>query len=442
MPVTDQKYFTGDSAVKLAAALEQGIHKGALAPGENLPTIRQLAASNSISPATVSSAFRLLRSRGLIVADGRRGTRVAGPTAGFTEVPLIIPPGVRNLADGNPDPSLLANLRSALRSVSTAPRLYSDELNFAPLTALAREKFGVDHIHTGSVAIVGGALDGIERVLREYLRPGDRVAVEDPCFSGILDLLHASSLAPQAVGTDANGIVPESLQRVLRTGTTALIVTPRAQNPTGAAFTLRRSADLRRVLASHPEVLVIEDDHAGSIAGSTYHTLSDSSRGRWAVLRSVSKALGPDLRLAFLAGDVTTLARVEGRQSTGIRWVSHILQQTVFSLLTSPGREASLARAAKSYADKRAALLNALREHGIAATGKTGLNVWIPVSDESGIVAALLDRDWAIRKGEPYRLNSAPAVRVTISQLHPREAVRFAADFAEVVRSRARTPGA
>jgi len=426
MPV--QNYISGGSAVNIAGSVESAVAAGDLTPGDMLPAVRSLADHLRVAPATVAAAYRLLQDRGVIVADGRRGTRVrsAAPIAIPREAP--IPRGVRNLADGNPDPDLLPDLAAALQKLEMDSRLYGEELNDASLLKYAREQFAADGIPSEHVSIVSGAMDGLERVLREHLRAGDRVAVEDPSFTGVLDLLNALSLVAVPVPVDDEGLLPNDLKRAIRSAD-ALIVTPRAQNPTGAAFTSRRARELRKVLASRPELLVIEDDHAGAVAGAEYISIIDKSREKWSVVRSVSKSLGPDLRVALLAADPLTHARVEGRQNLGVRWVSHILQRIVVLL----ARDRTPVRAGRLYTERRNALLRALRDRGIAAHGASGLNVWIPVTEESATVQTLLHNGWAVKAGERYRIATPPAIRVTIATLDPRDAVKFADALADAI---------
>jgi DNA-binding transcriptional MocR family regulator len=416
--------MNGDTAVKIAASVEAAIARGALASGERLPVVREAAAMLAVSPATVAAAYRALQQRGVIVSDGRRGTRVrpAAPVSAPPPPPLAS--GIRDLASGNPDLELLPK--------AFDQRPYRDELNDPRLLDAARKQFEKDDVPAAHLAVVSGALDGVERVLREHLRPGDRVAVEDPCFTGVLDLLASLALMPVPVPVDDEGLLPEPLRRALKPAQ-ALIVTPRAQNPTGAAITPKRARALRGVLAAFPQTLVMEDDHAGPIAGAPYVTLVHG-RERWAVVRSLSKSLGPDLRVALLAGDASTIARVEGRQSLGIRWVSHILQRIAADLLHSRNTQRLLARAEKTYRERREALLRELAKRGIAAHGVSGLNVWIPVAHESAVAQSLLGRGWGVNAGERYRIATPPAIRVTIAKLEPKDAVRLAEDLASVLR--------
>lgn len=418
-----QKYLSGDTAVKIAASVETAIARGTLASGARLPVVRDAAAMLEVSPATVAAAYRALQQRGVIVSDGRRGTRVrpAAPVSAPPPPPLAS--GIRDLASGNPDLELLPK--------AFDQRPYRDELNDPRLLEAARTQFERDDVPAAHLAIVSGALDGVERVLHEHLRPGDRVAVEDPCFTGVLDLLASLALVPVPVPVDDEGLIPEGLRGALKSAH-ALIITPRAQNPTGAAITAKRARALRSVLATHPQVLVMEDDHAGPIAGARYVTLVHG-RERWAVVRSLSKSLGPDLRVALLAGDASTIARVEGRQSLGIRWVSHILQRIAADLLHSRSTQKLLARAEKTYRERRDTLLRELAKRGIAAHGVSGLNVWIPVAHESAVAQSLLSRGWAVNAGERYRISSGPAIRVTIARLEAKDAVRLADDLAAVL---------
>lgn len=432
MTISVRYPIAGRTASAIALSLEAALRGGRLGPGDSLPTVRDLARTLRVSPATVAAAYRALRLRGLLVAHGRRGTRVAPrPPLALPRPELVLPRGVRNLAEGNPDPALLPPLAHALRAVSRRPRLYGQPPH--RLAGLAARAFAADGIPDDAVCVVAGSMDGIERVLQIHLRPGDRVAVEDPGYSAVLDLVAALGLVPEPVGLDDEGVLPEELARALAVGVQALILTPRAQNPTGAALGVARARELRMLLDAHPEVLLIEDDHAGPVAAATVHTLSHRGRERWVVVRSVSKSLGPDLRVALLAGDPVTVARLEGRQALGTGWVSHVLQDVVASLWSDPGTTKRLRQAAAAYGERRQALLSALARCGIDARGSSGLNVWIPVREEAAVVAGLAAAGWAVRAGERYRLKSPPAVRVTTAALRPREAEPLADAFARIL---------
>jgi DNA-binding transcriptional MocR family regulator len=189
-----------------------------------------------------------------------------------------------------------------------------------------------------------------------------------------------------------------------------------------------RAAELRAVLAPHPGVLVLEDDHAFDITERPCHSLCEPGRSRWAHFRSVSKSLGPDMRLAIMTGDATTVARVEGRRLLAAGWVSHLIQRLVVRLWSDSREPEHAAAVAAIYTQRRDALRDALSARGIESHGRSGLNVWIPVAHEDATVAALQERGWGVLGGDRFRIASPRGIRVTTSRLEPDEALRFAAD--------------
>ena len=277
--------------------------------------------------------------------------------------------------------------------------------------------------------MVGGALDGVERVLQAWLRPGDRVAVEDPGYFPVLDLLTAMNLGAVPMAVDELGVRPDALRDALGRGCQAVLFTPRAQAPTGAAWDAGRAGELSALLAARAGVGIIEDDHAGPVSGTAAHTAAGGAQ-RWATIRSVSKSLGPDLRLAVLAGDAVTVSRVEGRQALGTGWVSGLLQEIVAGLWEDRATGRLLARAAAEYSRRRRDLIDALAGRGVPATGRSGLAVWVPVADEPAAVSGQLERGWAVAPGERFRTASPPGIRIGTGTLTSQEASRLAADIA------------
>jgi DNA-binding transcriptional MocR family regulator len=237
--------------------------------------------------------------------------------------------------------------------------------------------------------------------------------------------VHALGLVVEPVPVDRRGLDPEALESALQRGARAVIATPRGHNPTGAAVDPERGSALRAVVAAHPDVLVIEDDYVAGVAGARYVPLHDDG-GRWLLVRSLSKVVGPDLRIAVAAGDPLTVSRIEGRQRLGSGWVSHILQQIAALLLRDPATPELLERAETIYGQRRRALVAALHARGVAAAGDSGLGVWIPLTDEAAAVGELLAAGWAVSPGERFRFRTAPGIRVTTAALDEHDAERLA----------------
>lgn len=418
--------------------MEAAVRGGSLAPGDRLPSVRSLAGDLGVSPATVAAAYAELRRRGITTGTGRGGTRIRSAPPVSVRGHLRVPEGARDLISGGPDPSLLPAL--PLVAEPRHARMYADVPVAPRLRSLATELFAADGIDAANLAVASGALDGVERVLASWAPPGGRVVVEDPGHAVTFDLLAAMGYTMVPVPVDRDGIRPGELAAVLERGhADALIVTPRAQAATGAAWSSSRAADLRAVLADFPSVGVIEDDHAGPVAGVPLWSVCEG-RDRWVAIRSVSKSLGPDLRLAVLAGDEVTVSRVTGRQALGTGWVSYLLQETVADLWADPavsGVSGILADAAGVYAARGRALRSALAGHGIAATGCSGFTCWVPVLDEDDAASALAGAGWAVAPGRRFRIASPPGIRICYAALDQAEAAPFAADVARALRHRA-----
>jgi DNA-binding transcriptional MocR family regulator len=127
-----------------------------------------------------------------------------------------------------------------------------------------------------------------------------------------------------------------------------------------------------------------------------------------------------------MVSDQMTHERVSVAISNGPGWVSHILQRATAFLLTDDTTKQVVADAEVSYGRRRELLIHELHARGIEATGASGLNVWIPTPDEQVAVEAARSAGFAIRAADSYRIDSGPAVRVTVSGLTEPEIILLA----------------
>ena len=425
--------ITGRSASEIAESVRALIEQGALQPGAALPPVRTLADALGVNRNTVVAAFRQLTQAGVIVTRGRGGTRVAdlSPVAqeGFAAGSVL-----RDVGTGNPDPDLIPALTEALTRVTGRPVLYGEPVIDAGLERWAAGWMG-ESLATGvemRLTITSGAADAVERLLAQALTRDDLVALEDPCFLTSIHTVRLGGYQPVPVPVDDEGMTVAGLRAALDQGVRAVVHTPRAQNPTGASLSARRAAELRGVLREHPYVLVIEDDHFSLLSRRPFQSLIAPEHRRWALVRSVSKFLGPDMCLAVTASDPETAERLAMRLTPGTTWVSHLLQRLTHALVTDASTMAAIERAGEHYAARNAAFVDLLAARGLDADAGDGLNLWIPLPVPARAVSEqLMRRGWLARPGDEFALagdGASHRLRLTVHDLDDADAERLADD--------------
>jgi len=412
------------TAKGLAHAVSAAVRDGVLTPGDRLPPIRTVATELALSPTTVSAAWSLLSRAGTVTTDGRRGTTVLDhrtPTTGRYQQALERQAlehqaeFALDLSTGVPDPELLPSLAAAVRGL-IAPTTGS-YLDDPVLPQLAEAVLDDWPYAAAELAVVDGAMDAMDLLVRTSLRFGDRVVVEDPCFPPLVDLLESIGVQLVGVPVDDEGLALEPLTKALQEPVAAIFLQPRAQNPTGATMTQRRAHAIAERL-SGTETLVVEDDSAAGLSGSPLVSLGRWRPGHTAYVRSFSKSHGPDLRLAALSAPPELMRAVTARRQLGQGWSSRLLQQVLLGLLTDPATSAAVTRAGEVYAARRAAVVAALGARGVAVAGTEGINIWVPVHDETAAVVRLASQGIGVAPGRPFRIGQgAPGgghIRVTV----------------------------
>jgi DNA-binding transcriptional MocR family regulator len=432
--------ISGRSASEIADSLRSLIERGMLRPGDPLPSVRALADELGVNRNTAVAAYRQLTQAGVIVTRGRGGTHVADHSAvaqeGFAADSVL-----RDVGTGNPDPDLIPPIEQALARAAGRPVLYGEPVIDPDLEAWAQRWMteGLEVAASARLTITSGAADAVERLLAQALTRDDAVALEDPCFLASIHTVRLGGYRPVPVPVDDEGMTVDGLRRALEDGVRAVVCTPRAQNPTGASLSERRAAELRALLRDHPYVLVIEDDHFSMLSRRPYHSLIGPGHRRWALVRSVSKFLGPDMCLAVTASDPETADRLAMRLTPGTTWVSHLLQRLVHALVSDTATASAIESAGVHYAERNAAFAERLAAHGLAAEAGDGLNLWVALPAPARSVSEqLMRRGWLARTGDEFVLavgTPSRRLRLTVHDLDDDDAEKLAADLAASVRA-------
>lgn len=424
----------------IAGAISRLVSSGELAVGDRLPTVRDVAAQLGVSPATVSAAWQALRRAGLVVARGRAGTFVAEREEGWLtprqrSMVGVGPPTLRiDLSRGTPDPELLPSLGPALGRVSA--RAVTSTYQEAPVVPELRALLAASWPWPAEAfTIVDGATDGVARALEQTIRFGDRVALESPTFPIFYDLVESLGGEVLPVELDGDGMVPASLAAALGARPAAVLLQPRAHNPTGISMTTDRAARLARLLkvAPHGTPWVIEDDHSGPVSTRPEVSLGRHLPDRVVHVRSYSKSHGPDLRIAALGGPAALVDPLVKRRMLGPGWTSRMLQTVLVDLLTEASSMDQVGEAQRRYYARQRDLSAELRARGVPlefeGDAPDGINLWLAVRDEQAALLHLAAADIRAAAGAPFfpTTPEVPHIRVTGGLVH-HEDLEYVAD--------------
>ncbi|MCQ4288369.1 transcriptional regulator PtsJ [Pseudomonas stutzeri] len=420
------------TAADIFETIRSQVQTHQLNPGQTLPPVRQLASELGVNRNTVAAAYRRLVTAGIAETRGRLGTVICETASPGEQEGRIGHTRLTDLSSGNPNPTWLPDPVLALSQRKSHLRLYGDA-PVDPVFQDAAYRWLVDDCPSPpEIDLSHGAVDAVERLLATYLAAGDKVAVESPCFISSINTLRIAGLQAVGIPVDEQGMQAGALADALAKGVLAVLITPRAHNPTGSSVSAERAEELRVVLERYPHVFVLIDDHFALLSDSQFHQVIPSSTRRWALIRSVSKAFGPDLRLAAVGSDRETSQRLRLRLAPGTTWVSHLLQDIAHTCLTSPLFAEQIEHARADYKNRRDVLIDALSAQGIQAQRPCdGLNVWVPLrEDVEPIILRLAQRGWVVRSGTGFTVQEPiRGIRITTSMLDADQAARFAEDL-------------
>jgi DNA-binding transcriptional MocR family regulator len=263
---------------KLSTALRAAAESGRLPEGERLPSERELAQRLAVSRSTVVTAYDTLRSEGLLVSRQGSGTRIRRGAAA-RPAPLEsfqVSPVYRTLIDARDDVISLACaifpahplVADAIREVvlEEGDKLLAQN-GYLPggLPALREGLAGMlsergTPTSPDQVMVTTGAQQAVSLATVALIRPGDRVVVEAPSFSGTLDAFRTrgAELIPVRVdddGVDVRGVA----QAIAAARPAAIYVMPTYHNPTGALLAPNRRRDLAELVVDQG-VPLIEDN--------------------------------------------------------------------------------------------------------------------------------------------------------------------------------------
>ena len=432
------------------------IRNGRLPVGERLPATRELAGLLGLNRTTVSAAYELLEADGMISAQVGRGSFVTGgPPVSTPELhweSLLAgspPPSVPSLgraaisfATSRPAEQLfpLDELRASCAEVLSGPNLaqilqLGSPQGFEPLRHyLLQQGLEDGAVKPGDdLMITSGCQQALDLVARTLLRPGDKVALEDPVYPGLKNLLVQAGAQLIGVPVGADGMESGGLERALRLERPKLlIVTSDFQNPTGATLPLEARRHILR-LAREYSTVVVENDLYGGLryAGEPVAPLKQlDEAGHTILIRSFSKIAFPGLRVGWVIGPRLPVSRmVQAKQLCDLH--TDQFSQALLARFAESGRLAAhRARMQAAGAERLRAALSACGRHLPPGTRYTrpqgGMNLWVRLPeplDAGELLGRALRENVAYLPGRYFAItNFEPgALRLSFAGLAPED---------------------
>ena len=320
----------------IAAQTEKLIRDGVFRPGDRLPSVRKACRTHEISPITVTQAYYLLESRGLIEARPKSGYFVRArlgqslpepemtrPVGGSTELQVsdfifqildsVRDPAIAPLGSSFPSPYLfpLAKLGRYLASAARKFDPLSTVTDLPPGNEELRRQLALRYLAQGAsvspqeIVITSGAMEGLNLCLQAVTRPGDLIAIESPTFYAGLQASERLGLKVIEIPSHPReGVSLTALEDALRHHPIkACLLMLNFANPTGSLVTDARKKELVSLLHRYQIPLIEDDVYAELYFGkqAPLCTKAEDRDGFVMHVSSFSKCLAPGYRLGWVA---------------------------------------------------------------------------------------------------------------------------------------------
>ncbi|HEV3092209.1 MAG TPA: PLP-dependent aminotransferase family protein [Candidatus Cybelea sp.] len=241
-----------------------------------------------------------------------------------------------------------------------------------------------------SLTIVNGSQQGLDLIGKVFLDPGDHVVLEDPTYLGAIQAFDAYQARYLTVDTDEDGLLPDSLERVLEHADPfpkLLYLVPNFQNPTGRTLAGRRREAVVRICERF-DLPIVEDDPYCELrfeGNDLPPLISYETTAPVIYLGTGSKIMAPGMRIAWLLIPDEEIREKVVLVKQGADLHSGTFAQYVFHQYVSEGEafDAHVRKIAKTYARRRDVMAEALAEfmpEGVRFTRPAGgMFLWVTV---------------------------------------------------------------